>query len=71
MLGSRSRWLTGVFLNVLVGLMLRGDVETLQGLAQDGWQYWPDDRYVTHVLQSQLTPQMTQFLFSVALFTVS
>ena len=51
--------------------MLRGDVETLQGLAQDGWQYWPDDRYVTQVLQSQLTPRMTQFLYSVALFTVS
>ena len=62
--------LTGVFLNVLVGLMLHGDVEALQGLAQDGWQYWPDEHYVSNVLQSRLTPHMTQFLSSVELFTV-
>ena len=60
-----------VFLNVIVGLMLDGDVPALRGLVQDGWPYWPDEDYVNQYLLSHLSLQTEEFLSTVNQFMVS
>ncbi|XP_070210326.1 serine/threonine-protein phosphatase 6 regulatory ankyrin repeat subunit B-like [Littorina saxatilis] len=63
--------LARVFVDLVVGLVLADDVAALQGLVHDGWQVWPGEDYVARVLQSHVTPRMTQFLDSLQHFMSS
>ncbi|XP_076466567.1 uncharacterized protein LOC143297902 [Babylonia areolata] len=64
----KNSTLTTVFLDVITGRILGGDLPPLQALAQDGWQCWPDQDYLDTYLQPHITPHMTQFLSTVSQF---
>ncbi|KAL8594107.1 hypothetical protein ACOMHN_000819 [Nucella lapillus] len=64
----RNSSLTQVLVEAVVGRMLAGDIPALQALAQRGWHTWPHQDYVDTHLQAHLTPQMSQFLSTVAQF---